>query len=129
MQPVIAAKLARVGRNIGIKPRLYATPVDAGYANRYGYQANISAKLTFKIVPVPAPDGIDELRVIPLFIGKTIAESRELAESLGLDIIVQKVGGILVNTPTETDNVTGQEPHPDKQQFTRLGDEIILIIA
>ncbi len=129
LQPAVSTQLARIGRNVGIKPRLYATPVDAGYANRYGYQANISAKLSFKIVPVPAPDGADELRILPNFVNKTIAQSRTLAESLGLEITVRDTGGVLIDNPDENASVTGQQPLPETQRFVRLGEEIILNIG
>ncbi len=92
-QPAVATQLSRIGRNLGIRPRLYATPVDAGYANRYGYQANISAKLTFKIIPVPAPEGADELRKMPNLVGHSLIESRTIADSLGLEIRLQDSPG------------------------------------
>lgn len=128
LQPTIGAHLARIGRNIGIKPRLYATPVDAGYANRYGYQADISAKLTFKIVPVPAPDGADELRIVPNFINRTVAESRSLAESLGLEIALRDADGLLLENPDDSASVSGQDPLPETQRFARIGEEIILTL-
>ncbi len=128
-QPIINAQLSRLGRNISAKPRLYATPVDAGYANRYGYQANVSAKLTFKIVPVPAPDGVDELRLLPNFVNKSIAESQVLAESLGLELSIQNADGNLVENADINAKVTEQIPTPDSQPFARLGEEIILTIV
>ena len=128
LQPAVSAHLARIGRNIGIKPRLYATPVDAGYANRYGYQADISAKLTFKIVPVPAPDGADELRIVPNFINRTVAESRSLAESLGLEITLRDADGLLLENPDDGASVSGQDPLPENQRFARIGEEIILTL-
>jgi len=128
-QPIINAHLSRLGRNISAKPRLYATPVDAGYANRYGYQANVSAKLTFKIVPVPAPDGVDELRLLPNFVNKSIAESQVLAESLGLELSIQNADGNLVENADINAKVTEQIPTPDSQPFARLGEEIILTIV
>jgi len=128
-QPIINAQLSRLGRNISAKPRLYATPVDAGYANRYGYQANVSAKLTFKIVPVPAPDGVDELRLLPNFINKSIAESQVLAESLGLELSIQNAEGNLLENADINAKVTEQIPTPDSQPFARLGEEIILTIV
>ncbi|WP_108261595.1 hypothetical protein [Mangrovicoccus ximenensis] len=45
--PAIQAVPLRTGLNARIGNRLYATPVDAGYANRFGYAADVSAKLTF----------------------------------------------------------------------------------
>ncbi len=123
----VTTQLARTGLNIGgIRPRLYATPVDAGYANRYGFQANVSAKLTFKIVPVPAPDGIDELRIVPDFIGKTIAACQAIAESIGFEISVYNTDGSLVENPEESASVTNQSPLPDK--YARIGDEVVLTI-
>ncbi len=123
----VATKLSRTGLNIGsIKPRLYVTPVDAGYSNRYGFQANVSAKLTFKIVPIPAPDGVDELRIVPDLISKTIADCRLIAESLDLVIRVQNSEGILIENPEESSFVTNQNPLPD--QYARHGDEIVVTI-
>lgn len=129
LQPAITTQLARMGRNIGIKPRIYATPVDAGYANRFGYQANISAKLTFKIVPVPAPDGVDEIRVLPNFVGKNIAQSREVAESLGLEILIHNVAGEVILVPDESGVVSLQEPSVESRDYVLVGDEVVLTIG
>jgi len=130
IQPAVNIQLSRMGRNIGIKSRLYATPVDAGYANRYGYKADISASLSFKIVPVPAPDGADELRLLPDFVGKTIAQSRLLADSLGLELRVVDNNGTVIETPDESLSVISQQPetNTEAQQFIRLGDEVSLTV-
>jgi len=129
LQPAVTTQLARMGRNIGIKPRIYATPVDAGYANRFGYQANISAKLTFKIVPVPAPDGVDEIRVLPNFVGKSISQSREVADSLGLEILIQNTLGEVIDTPDENDKVSQQDPSAESSNFVLVGDEVVLTVG
>ncbi|KRT55856.1 hypothetical protein Ga0074115_1265 [endosymbiont of Ridgeia piscesae] len=126
-QPAVATQLSRIGRNLGIRPRLYATPVDAGYANRYGYQANISAKLTFKIVPVPAPEGADELRKMPNLVDRSLTESRTIADSLGLEIRLQDSQGDPLDTADETSLVTAQQPAGE--QIVRLGDEILLTLG
>lgn len=129
LQPAISTQLARMGRNIGVKPRIYATPVDAGYANRFGYQANISAKLSFKIVPVPAPDGVDEIRVLPNFVGKTVAQSREVAESLGLEVLIQNAAGEVIEVPDENDIVSLQEPTVESRDYVLVGDEVVLTLG
>lgn len=129
LQPAVVTQLARMGRNIGIKPRIYATPVDAGYANRYGYQANISAKLSFKIVPVPAPDGVDDIRVLPDFVGKPVSESREVANSLGLEILIQNVAGEVIDVPDENGIVSQQEPSVESRDFVLVGDEVVLTVG
>ena len=128
LQPTVVAQLARIGRNVAFRPKIYATPVDASYANRFGYQANISAKLTFKIVPVPAPDGVDELRVLPDFRDKTITDSLALAESLGLDLTVLDATGQLLDTPDGTAIVGQQDPSPEPPRFAQVGDEVVLTI-
>lgn len=94
--------------------------MDAGYANRYGYQADVSAKLTFKIVPVPPPEGIDELRVTPSLVGKNLADSRLIAESLGFELAIYTKDGEEVAAPEATAIVQKQEP--TEQQLARLGD-------
>jgi hypothetical protein len=50
--------------------RTYVTPVDAGFANRYGFQIQAAAKLSFKIVPVPPPAALDDLRPVPDLLGR-----------------------------------------------------------
>ncbi len=128
LQPAVVAQLARIGRNVAFKPKIYATPVDASYANRFGYQANISAKLTFKIVPVPAPDGVDDLRVLPDFRDKTITDSLELAASIGLDLRVLDVAGLLLDNPDGAAIVGQQDPSPEPPKFAQVGDEIVLTV-
>ncbi|TVQ72242.1 MAG: hypothetical protein EA373_03055 [Oceanospirillales bacterium] len=52
-------------QNINRKMRLFVTPVDAGYANRYGYTSTLQARIRFKIVPVPPPENISNLIPTP----------------------------------------------------------------
>ena len=81
------------------KPRIYAKPVNAGYTNRFNYTASASAKLTFKIVPVPPPLDVDELRTVPNLVGETVStvastlkridleyEILNLAQGVGVDL-------------------------------------------
>ena len=49
----------------------------------------------------------DELRVVPHFINKTVAESRSLAESLGLEITLGDTDGVLLESPDDGVNVSG----------------------
>ncbi|AJQ97772.1 PASTA domain-containing protein [Gynuella sunshinyii] len=124
--------LSRTGLNLpGIKPKIYAAPVDAGYANRYNYQAEVSAKLTFKIVPIPAPSGTDELRLLPKLTGLSAATARENLNQL--DLQVQFIDA-QQNEITEVDDnaiVNAQQPAHDanKPIIIRAGDEITLTLA
>lgn len=124
--PVISTGLSRQGLNTVIVPKMYATPVDAGYANRYGFSANISATLTFKIVPVPGIDGADELRVLPNLKGKTVAESRRRLEELGLTFEFVNNAGISIVDPDDALTIENQEPEAELHRIVRLGDRVIL---
>lgn len=73
--------------------RTYVTPVDATFATRYSYQAQASARLTFKIVPVPPPDGLDRARVMPDLVGRDAATALLVLDMLGLKAVVQDAGG------------------------------------
>lgn len=126
LRPNVGIKLARLGMNISPKPRIYASLVDAGYANRYNYQADVSAKLSFKIVPVPPPEGSDELRRLVRVVGKTLAEAVRLLEQQGLEPIVKDAEGVLVENPAAEKIVMTQQPA--ELEIVRLGDEIILTL-
>lgn len=47
------------------KIEMYATPMDAGYANKYDYNLQAASQLTFKIVPVPPSPKAEEMKVVP----------------------------------------------------------------
>ena len=122
LRPDIGIKLARAGMNVSPKPRIYASLVDGGYANRYSYQADVSAKLTFKIVPVPPPEGADELRRTPELVEKSIAEAALLVAQQGFVLIVHDGNGVVVESPAEDAIIAGQSPAA--QQIVSLGDEL-----
>lgn len=122
----VRAVPARAGLS-ALPGKMYAAPVDAGYANAYGYQADIAAKLTFRIVPVPPPDGADELRVVPAVVGLAPDTAAETLESFGLGATLVDADGVAVDTPADTDVVFDQSPAAGA--IARLEDEVILRIA
>lgn len=124
--PSVWATPARAGLNT-LPSKMYAMPVDAGYANAYGYQADIAAKLTFKIVPVPPPEGADELRLIPDLSGRTMSEARTALEALGLGAIFIDADGLSNATLTETYVVKAQTP--SAAEVARLEDDVTLTIG
>lgn len=73
--------------------RTYLTPVDATFATRYSHQAQASARLTFKIVPVLRPDGLDRARVMPDLVGRDAATALLVLDMLGLKAAVPVAGG------------------------------------
>jgi hypothetical protein len=117
---------ARVGLT-ALPARMYAAPVDAGYANAYGYQADIAAKLTFRIVPVPPPDGADELRMVPGLAGRSAPDAGAALEALGLVAVFVDGAGQEVATPAAPDAVMAQSPAADA--ILRLEDEVVLTVG
>lgn len=91
----------------------YVTPVDATFANRYSYNATMSTKLTFKIVPIPPPEGVDQLRVVPQLSGRTLSEAVLVLEMLELAIEVTDRSGTVVESPLSESKVKGISPPPD----------------
>jgi len=71
-------------RRVANRTRIYTTPTNATNSNRYNIQANASAKLKFKIVPVPPSNAASALRVAPNLIGKTEAEVESILTDFGL---------------------------------------------
>lgn len=127
--PQINASLARQGLNLpALTNKLYATPVDAGYANRFGYQADISAKLTFKIVPVPAPNGVDELRVVPNVVESKVGDANARLAALQLSVRWVDEQGEALASVDDSQIVLNQSPvgQGDRPAIVRAGQEITL---
>lgn len=120
----VSALPGRLGLN-QLPAKLYATPVDAGYANHYGYTADISAKLTFRIVPVPPPQGADELRVVPGLVTWTVAASRAGLAALGLEATFVTADG---SAATPGDDVAVQAQDPAAGAIRSLGEAVRLTV-
>lgn len=102
------------GSNAGsaaLKARSYVTPVDAGFANRFGYEASASARLSFKIVPIPPPSALDEGRPLPALTGRTADEAEAALGRLGLVTSFVDVNGkALEKPPAGSSPILAQNP-------------------
>ncbi|TDM06092.1 MAG: hypothetical protein C4K60_15670 [Ideonella sp. MAG2] len=112
------------GALMASRSRAYVTPVDAGFANRYGYSAQVSAKLNFKIVPVPPPAGTEDLRLMPELTGLALPEARARLSALGLLVAVQ---GEAPKPEAEATRVVSQT-EPTAGMLTRLGATVTLAL-
>lgn len=123
----VGVQLSRIGRTIGVAPNIYATPVDAGFASRYGFQASISAKLSFKIVPVPAPNGADELRVVPGVTGRVASAAIDALEGIGLTYRMKDSHGAELATSLPEAKVADQ--YPAHGTILRTGNVVTLTLV
>jgi hypothetical protein len=85
--------------------RLYAAPVDAGYASRFNFALQASSRVRFRIVPVPPSNAADAVRVVPALVGLTLGEAR--TRLLSLDI-----PATLPASTSDAQVVTSQTPAP-----------------
>ncbi len=123
--PATSIVPARLGLNL-LPAKLYATPVDAGYANQYGYTADVSATLTFKIVPIPPPQGADDLRLVPDLAGRTAEAAKTALEALGFSARFVGADGTSVTSPA---GMTVAAQHPTAGTIRSIGDEVGLTVA
>lgn len=76
-----------VGGHSLSKYAVNATPLNAGNVNRFGLQSSAMAKLKFKVVPVPPPASVSEIRIVPNLKSRVWnAETDELIRNLGFTV-------------------------------------------
>jgi hypothetical protein len=94
------------GPSAGTAPplKIYAAPVDAGYASRFGFTVQAASRVKFRIVPVPPSSAAEAVQVMPALEGLTRAEARARLAMLGIEAEV----------PDGPDSalVSGQQPAP-----------------
>jgi hypothetical protein len=120
-RPLLGAGLAAP-----LRSRMYATPVDAGFRNQFGFDAQVTAKLTFKIVPVPAPLAMDDIRVVPALVDRTLGVARTVLETLGLTAVAVDKNGKEIAEPNSEAIIAKSEPAA--QTITPAGSTITLTL-
>lgn len=106
---------------------LYVTPVDAGFANRYAYSVEASAKLSFKIVPVPPPGALDDLRPVPTLVGRAPEQALTVLQSLGFVVLLRDRAGDPVDPGRSMLLVQAQEPAA--LALARVGSTVTLTLG
>lgn len=64
--------------------RLYLSPVDASYANRYEYDLQAASVIKFRVVPVPPSPQAAEMKVVPPLVEMTSLEAGKRLSELGI---------------------------------------------
>ncbi|MCA9697096.1 MAG: PASTA domain-containing protein [Myxococcales bacterium] len=85
--------------------RLYLSPVDASYSNRYDYNLEAATVIRFKVVPVPPTPQAAEMKVVPPIVGLSASKAGERLAELGIPF--EATGAI---SPGNTVEATSPEP-------------------
>lgn len=112
------------------KAKMFATPLNAGNINRYNLNSQASAKLKFKIVPVPTDAVISEMRILPNLKDKTFSYAKGILESLGLNYSLKLPENKKEEDINDEKIVLSTNPAFDDKQETRLqlGDIVELVL-
>lgn len=68
--------------------KLYATPIDANYTNKYDYNFQAASTIRFKIVPVPPSPQAANLKVAPDVLGQPYSEVKKLLADLEIPYLL-----------------------------------------
>ena len=90
--------------------RLYAAPVDAGYASRFNFSLQASSRVRFRIVPVPPSTAVETTRIVPALVGLTLGQARDRLLALDIPATLPPA------TTPDTAVVTAQTPGPGAGQ-------------
>lgn len=122
------------------RTKMFATPLNAGNINRYNLNAQASAKLKFKIVPVPTDAVISEMRILPNLesristdskgdpktISFTFEDAKILLDSLGLNYkLPEGVNEVEILDKVIKETLPKFSPNYDIK--LRLGDVVELV--
>ncbi|TFI58103.1 PASTA domain-containing protein [Sphingomonas parva] len=110
-----------------LQAKAYATPVDASFANRFGYEASASAKLTFKIVPVPPPLALDERRPVPDLLGKSVTDASAALARLGFEAEFHSNKGEVFSTPPPGGTIVLAQS-PAALTLAKIGEIIVVTV-
>lgn len=73
----------------GSKVRMYGMPSNPGNVNQFNAEVNSFATLKFKILPVPPPEGMDQMIPLPKFKDLSVKKAKELAENEGWNVVIR----------------------------------------
>ncbi|MDJ0840346.1 MAG: PASTA domain-containing protein [Acidobacteriota bacterium] len=101
--------------------RLYGSPMNASYTNKFNMELKAASSIKFRIVPVPPSPSVEQLRVAPALIGKTLAEAGEILDRLDISFVIQE--GEEEQLQPES-KITRQDP--EQGQFISPGRDLVL---
>ena len=75
-------------QNKMFKTQVSALPINASNVNKFNLNGSAFAKIKFKVVPVPPPTTLNEIRVLPELSKMTIDTAIAVLDSLGLGFVL-----------------------------------------
>lgn len=123
-EPVSTLLAGQARMSSMLAPKLYATPVDAGYKNRYDYEGSVTATVKFRIVPVPAPPGVEQIRRVPNLISLSAVLATERLDQF--DLVIE-FAEMTDNEGRDDVAVIHQDPGPGER--VRSGDVVIATLG
>ena len=67
------------------RTKVYVSPLNASNTNKYNMNVKAMTKLKFKIVPVPPPESVADIRVVPNVVGQTEEDAIALLDTFGFE--------------------------------------------
>lgn len=114
----LAGRTESSGRPGGLQ--LYATPIDANFSNKYFVNAEVTSKISFKVVPVPPTPLASELTAVPQLVDRTYFEAVQILDALGIEHVRDAEN----TDPADSDRVV--RTRPEVAELLRPGDRVIL---
>ncbi len=108
--------------------RTRATPVEASYCNKFDYKVEASSKISFRVVPIPAPGEAEDLVPVPELTSMKITDAADLLRNWGLRFEIRDKQDEQRPLSEVPDNaVTDRQlPEPGTDEYLRRGDTVTL---
>ncbi len=110
--------------------RIRATPVEASYCNKFDYEVEASSKISFRVVPIPAPGEAEDLVPVPDLASMKITDAADLLRNWGLrfEIRDKKDEQLPLSEVPDDAVVDRQEPDQGTEEYLRRGNSVTLWI-
>jgi len=106
----VAKKIAEHIGDSYNRSKIYAAPVNAAMQNRYNFNQETAAKITFKIVPVPPPGDVSDIRATPNVAGKNLSNAVDILAQFDLEHRLIDTDGNTIEPANTQFTVTAQQP-------------------
>ena len=104
----------------------FSLTVDASYASQYEYQLELASQVSFKIVPVPPPQGAESLLLVPELEGLDWVDALATLLDAGLQPSPYSQAGAAVEEPETGMRVLSQRP--EAGELVVAGSAVVVVL-